>query len=200
MHLMGKRVPEGPPELLLLPQPGVWVTLQDVEDYARACIDVCGPEGWRMQWDDAVRRLGCCKINQRVISISRFFAETYLFKDPELIRRTVLHELAHALAWEKYHERNHGPAWHYMCYCLGISDERSVCHCDDFAPRERRRAPLFALCHKETGEVYRYYYRRPRLSAYKLRFCYIPGKKKSTYGKLNIIDLRPEGSPSNESA
>lgn len=182
---------DGETGLVLLPEPREWGSLADVEAYAHSCIDICGPEGWRMQWDRAVRRLGCCKIHQRVISISRYFAESYLHRDPELIRRTVLHELAHALAWEYYRERNHGEAWHHFCCQLGIPDERSVCKCEDFSPAERRREPLFALCNKETGEVYRYYYRSPRITPRKLSRCYIPGQKTATYGKLQIVDLRP---------
>lgn len=188
---MRRRLTDDETAPVLLPEPREWTSLADVEAYACACIDICGPEGWRMQWDHAVRRLGCCRIHQRVISISRYFAETYLHKDPELIRRTVLHELAHALAWEYCRERNHGKAWRRICCQLGISGERSVCKCEDFSPVEKRREPLFALCNRETGEVYRYYYRSPRITPRRLRRCYIPGQKDATLGKLQIVDLRP---------
>ena len=192
-HMRG-RIPQEDPMLLLLPQPKEWKSLQDVADYARACIEVCGPPGWDVVWDRAVKRLGCCMFNRRVLSFSRFFVQTYLDKDQELIRRTVLHELAHALAWEKYRERGHGPAWHRACCALGIADERSVCKCDDFAPPERQKKPTYALCHAITGEVYRYYYRKPNYSAYRLRLSYIPGQRAQTLGKLKLIDLREQES------
>lgn len=190
MERMRGRLPQEEPRMLLIPQPKQWQSLQDVEDYARACIEMCCPPGWSVVWDRAVKRLGCCKFNKRVLSFSRFFVESYLQKDPELIRRTVLHELAHAMAWEKYRERGHGPAWRRACCALGIADERSVCKCDDFAPPERKRQALYALCHADTGEVYRYYYRRPNYSVRRLRLSYIPGQRDHTLGKLRLVDLR----------
>ena len=174
MERMRGRLPQEEPRMLLIPQPKQWQSLQDVEDYARACIEMCCPPGWSVVWDRAVKRLGCCKFNKRVLSFSRFFVESYLQKDPELIRRTVLHELAHAMAWEKYRERGHGPAWRRAC-C---------------APPERKRQALYALCHADTGEVYRYYYRKPNYSVRRLRLSYIPGQRDHTLGKLRLVDLR----------
>lgn len=189
---MKKRVPEYA-EPVLLPQVSAWESLADVERYARACMDVCGLGDWALVWDRAIRRLGCCKMSRRTLSFSRYYVEAYLPRDQESIRRTILHELAHALAWEKHRDRGHGEAWRYWCAVLGIPGEKSVCRCDDFAPPERSaQEPKYALCHAETGEIYRYYYRKPRLSARKLRFCYLPGKKEATFGKLRIVSLLPE--------
>lgn len=192
MNGMKGRLPQEAPKLLLLPQHGTWKSLQDVSEYARACIEVCGPPGWDIVWDRAVKRLGCCVFNKRVLSFSRFFVEAYLGKDQELIRRTVLHELAHALAWERYRERGHGPAWRRACCELGIADERSICKCDDFTPPGLQKKPIYALCHADTGEVYRYYYRKPNYSDYRLRLNYIPGRRSNTLGKLRLIDLREQ--------
>lgn len=185
---MSKRIPEHV-EPVLLPHAGEWKSADDVAAYARACMAQCGLGEWCMEWDRAVRRLGCCRMSRRVISLSRYFVEAYLTRDHEVIRRTVLHELAHALAWELYRERGHGAAWHYCCAVLGIPDETSACRCEDFTPPHLRKQPRYALCHADTGEIYRYYLRKPQMSARKLKNCYIPGKKESTLGKLCIISL-----------
>ncbi len=176
----------------MLPTPGVWKELQDVEGYVRDCLAMCASPGWTMAWDRAVKRLGCCHLSEKFVSLSRYFVEAYLEKDQELIRRTVLHELAHVRAWEKYHERGHGTAWRRACAELGIAGERSVCACEDFGPSVpgRERKAHYALCHKETGEIYRYYYRKPKLNERRLMHCYMPGRKKETYGKLKLVELK----------
>lgn len=194
---MNKRLPEHLVPVLL-PQRSVWRELEDVAAYARACMEVCGLEGWTMQWDRAVRRLGCCKMTRRVLSLSRYFVEAYLQSDPELIRRTILHELAHALAWKHAGEHGHGDAWRYYCAVLGIPGEKSACKCKDFAPPEHpSHRARYALCHRETGEVYRYYSRAPRMSTRKLAICYIPGKKAETLGKLCFRYLGEEDDGAN---
>lgn len=174
---------------IILPQSHGWDTPAEVEAFACACMELCGLQGWSFAWDRAVRRLGCCKMRQRTLSLSRYFVEAYLQRDCGLIRNTILHELAHALAWERHNERGHGAAWHYWCAVLGIPDEKSVCKCEDFTPDRLRRQPKYALCHCETREIFRYYSRMPKMSARKLKSCYIPGKKDHTLGKLCIISL-----------
>lgn len=186
---MRGRLPESI-EPLLLPQAGEWRSAEDVAAYARACMQACGLVGWGFEWDRAVRRLGCCKMSQCSISLSRHFVAAYLGREPEFIRRTVLHELAHALAWLHHRERGHGAAWRLWCGALGIPGEKSACKCEDFAPAHYKRRPAqYALCHAETGEIYRYYTRRPSISPRKLKFCYIPGKKVATLGKLCVVSL-----------
>lgn len=193
MPPMSKRMSPSPVPLLL-PQAGEWSSVADVEAYVRACLQVCGLEDWQLLWDRAFRRLGCCKMSRRVISLSRYFVQAYLPKEPQFIRTTILHELAHALAWVHQRETKHGPAWRYWCAALGIPGEKASCRCDDFTPQHLRRRRKYALCHRETGEVYRYYSRRPQISAQKLASAFIRGKKAETFGKLCLVlvDFTPE--------
>lgn len=178
----------------LLPPAGVWRSAADVEQYACSCMQLCGLADWSFGWDRSVKRLGCCKMTRRSISLSRHFVAAYLERDPELIRRTILHELAHALAWLYQRERVHGPAWRSWCAALGIAGEKATCKCDAFGPADLLKTRArYALCHCETGEVYRYYTRRPSIPAHKLARYYIPGKKDATLGKLCLISLPQEG-------
>ena len=176
---------------ITLPPALQWYNEEDVESYARLCMHVCGLLDWDFAWDRSVCRLGCCKMTRRIISLSRHFVAAYLERDQDLIRRTILHELAHAMAWVHNKERNHGAAWRAWCAALGIPGERASCNCEPFEPADhRRRQVRYVLCHAETGEIYRHYQRRPQISEQKLKRCYIPGQKASTLGKLRIISLQ----------
>lgn len=51
-------------------------------------------QGWRFRWDSARKRLGQCTYSTRTISMSRYMATE---ADTELVKQTLLHEVAHAL-------------------------------------------------------------------------------------------------------
>ncbi len=173
-----------------LPEKGDWQSEEDVAAYACLCLRAAGLHQWRFGWDRAARRLGCCKPQQQVISLSCHFLRHYLHRDQQLIQRTILHELAHALAWARHKAGGHGEMWRSYCAALGIPGEKARCHCEDFAPASiRTRRPRYALCNKETGELFYRYKAKPRLTPQRLATAYIPGRKKETLGKLCIIPL-----------
>jgi hypothetical protein len=169
-----------------LPPCGEWQCAEDVAAWASACLVALLPPGWSFGWDRAVRRLGCCQFARRRITLSRYFVAAYLVKDAELVRRTVLHELAHALTMEHHRTTGHGRLWQYYCGLLGIAGERASCRCDDFAPSGRKRPIRYVLCHRETGEVFRRYRARPCMSTRRLAQCYIRGRREETFGMLIV--------------
>lgn len=169
----------------------------DVAGWAAACFAALGLVGWSYGTDRAIRRLGCCRAGQRRITLSRYFLEYYLPRDAEMVRRTLLHELAHALAWERQRSLGHGRVWRSYCAALGIPDERATTRCDDFAPPRPPRPPRYALVHDTTGEVFRRYVSRPRRSAAQLRRCYIPGRREETLGHLVVRSLKEMQNPGN---
>ena len=173
-------------ELEELPQVEAWSHPDDVRAYALGCLAAVGLQHWQFAWDRAVRRLGCCNWLKRQISLSRHFVEHYLPRDIEMIRRTVLHELAHALAMTHHRQTGHRGWWKYYCECLGIPGEKSCCKCDDFAPESRRPTSGYVLCHCDTGEVFRHYRAKPRRSEAALARTYIRGRKEDTLGKLIV--------------
>lgn len=183
-----------PLHALQLPPPlSAPATPDAVQDYALACMQATGLSAWQFGWDRAIRRLGCCRYRLRRITLSRHFVARFCVEHPQLICRTVLHEIAHALAFIHHKETGHGRFWKHYCALLGIPDEKSRCKCADFAP-QNRPAPTYryALCHCETGEVFHRYQRRPRRSARKLRQTYILGRKAETLGKLCIVPVSSE--------
>ena len=171
------------PHIPLPPRPA-GATPAEVEQYAAACLAHLHLQDWHFGWDKTSRRLGCCKMQQRRISLSRYYAEAYATREPVQLWRTLLHELAHALAWHYHRSTGHGSIWKRYCTALGIPGERASVRGIEFtAPRSE---PRFNLCHQETGEIFRTYIRKPRLSASRLKACYIPGRKAETLGKLTI--------------
>ncbi len=172
--------------MALLPEAGVWSCADDVAAYARACLNALSLCAWSFGWDRARRRLGCCWCARRRITLSRYFVEAYRASRPELVRRTLLHELAHALAWTHHRSHGHDAAWRRYCVALGIPGERATCREADFAFLGEGEHPRYALVHELTGEVFAFYSRRPRRRPERLRFCYIPGRKEETLGRLVV--------------
>lgn len=179
-------MPRKATDVVSLPQVAAWTRLEDVEAYASECMAAVGLQSWHFAWDRALRRLGCCDWLKRRISLSRYFVEYYLSRDIEMIRRTVLHELAHALAMTRHRQTGHRGWWVHYCEQLGIPGEKSSCKCDDFAPASKRRASGYVLCHCDTGEVFRRYRSKPRRTDAELARIYIRGRKEDTLGKLVV--------------
>jgi hypothetical protein len=71
---------------------------------------------WRLTFDFARRRAGACFPNKKLISISRHHIE---LNEWSTIKDTLVHEVAHALAWERFRERGHGPQWRKQVAKLG---------------------------------------------------------------------------------
>ncbi len=180
-------------EPYILPTPGAWNDAADVAAWVERCLVAVGLFGWCFGWDRAVKRLGCCHYTKRRITLSRYYVGAYLAKDAEMVRRTILHELAHALAMVHHRAAGHGRVWKHFCGLLGLEGEKASCRCDDFAPAGYRpRRTRYVLCHRETGEVFHRYVSRPRLSVARLARTYIRGRKDETLGKLVILSVNDE--------
>lgn len=75
-------------------------------------------QGWRFDFDTAVRRFGCCKYSQKRITLSQKLTS---LNDEARVTNTILHEIAHALAG---HKAGHGPAWKAKAVMIGCDGER----------------------------------------------------------------------------
>ncbi len=178
--------------IALPPRDAPFGSPEGVALYAQRCLEALQLRGWQFAYDRAVRRLGCCRPAQRRISLSRAFTLYYLPRDEALIERTLRHELAHALAWERRRSRGHGRVWQSYCAALGIPGERATSVCEDFAPASAPRKVRYLLCHRLTGEVFRSYTRAPRRSAAAWSRCYIPHRRAETLGFLELRAVPPE--------
>lgn len=77
-----------------------------------------GLSDWTFEIDRAKMRCGCCHYDTRKITLSKHYI--YAPHVPFVaIHRTILHEVAHALAG---YEANHGPEWIAKCNEIGYLD------------------------------------------------------------------------------
>ena len=140
-------------------QSGERDSFRNIETYARLKMDELGLADWQFGWDRAKRRLGVCRLLEKSITISIHFVRANL-ETPHEIRDTILHEIAHALAWTRHGERTHGPRWKQIC----------------------RYRYLLRL--KTTGEIVGKYHRRPSFAKYLKRMA-LKGRPE-TLGQLEL--------------
>lgn len=91
--------------------------------------------GWRFELDGAKRRLGCCHRDSMVISVSKHLSA---LNGPEIIRNTMLHEIAHALAGPG---AGHGRKWQSLAISIGCDGQR--CYSGTVAVP---KAPYIGVC------------------------------------------------------
>lgn len=70
-------------------------------------------KGWKFKFDNAKTRLGYCSYVDKTISISKNYIK---LNGQELVRDTLLHEIAHALCDESV---GHGRKWRAVCQEIG---------------------------------------------------------------------------------
>ena len=153
--------------------------MMGAESFACEQLELWGLEGWSFRWDHARCRLGSCRYDSREITLSMYFVGCNPHLE-DLIRDTVLHEIAHALAWVHSQEKGHGKGWKAWCLRVGASPRASV-KGGQLASLPHR----YLIRHKETGEIYGRYYRLPRFSRWVKRMM-IRGKPE-TLGKLELV-------------
>jgi len=94
-------------------------------DLATQLMEVHGLKGWRVKLDHARRRAGQCDFRARTISLSRHYVR---HAEPNHIRDTILHEIAHALVGPRH---GHDVVWRQKAREIGCSANR--CHTLKFA-------------------------------------------------------------------
>jgi predicted SprT family Zn-dependent metalloprotease len=77
-----------------------------------------GLSDWSFAFNRSKRQMGCCCYGPKVIELSRHFVER---NDLDLIRDTLLHEIAHALVGPGH---GHDAVWKAMCLRIGAKPER----------------------------------------------------------------------------
>ncbi len=153
----------------------------------QASIDHHNLTGWSGGLDTAVKRFGVCNISKKHISLSRKLCE---LNSDEEVTDTILHEIAHALAFERHGENcGHDHRWKSICVEIGARPE--ACYDNNVVQPD---AP-WQLVHKTTGEVFRSYYKKPRR---KWGQVWIRGRKQETYGQLTIRASNNMSSPASE--
>ena len=159
-------------------------SFRDIEIYARLKMDELGLPDWKFGWDRARRRLGVCRLLEKSISLSVHFVRANL-EAPHEIRDTILHEIAHALAWTRHGERTHGPRWKQICREIGAVP------CAAAKPDAIRVTTYkYLLRLKTTGEVVGKYHRRPAFAKHLKRMAL--KSRPDTLGQLELAPYEKE--------
>jgi hypothetical protein len=139
-----------------------------------------GLSDWTGGLDNARRRFGMCNFSKKHISLSRPLCE---LNDETEVRDTVLHEIAHALAWKR-HGKNCGHDKRWKAICVEIGARPQACYDDGVV---QPTAP-WVLVHRDTGEVFRTYLKFPSRDWSNV---WIRGRKADTLGKLEVRSNQP---------
>jgi len=75
-------------------------------------------ESWSISFDNAKRRAGMCRMSTKDISLSVSHIEN---KNIDIIRDTILHEFAHAIAYELHSDTGHGAQWKKIARSIGAA-------------------------------------------------------------------------------
>ena len=136
-------------------------------------------ENWVFVWDTrAVRRYGQCRYSKKEIGVTKALANINTIEESKDV---VLHEIAHALTGPGH---GHNFVWKRMCRQVGARPER--CYTSEHnGGTVKTTKGKYKLINKDTGEVYKYYYRRPRTKNWD--GIWLRGKKRETEGKLQVV-------------
>ena len=157
------------------------IKLHKVKEFALQKMEEWGliEEGWSFVWDTrAVRRYGQCRYRKREIGVTKVLANLNTIEETKDV---VLHEIAHALTGPGH---GHDFVWKRMCRKVGARPERCYTP-EDKGGTVKTTKGKYKLINRDTGEVYRYYYRRPKHKDWSTRW--VTGKKAQTYGKLQVV-------------
>jgi predicted SprT family Zn-dependent metalloprotease len=126
------------------------MTLEAARALATGLMARHGLRDWNFAFDRARKRLGSCQPSLRRITLS---AALTRLNDEDVVRDTILHEIAHALTPGD----GHGARWRATCRRLGARPERLVPSHEVVLPP----APHVLVCDRCGGRYPRY--RRSRL-------------------------------------
>jgi SprT protein len=118
---------------------------------ANRLLPAHGLHGWSFRFNRSRVNLGLCRYGLRLIELSVYFVER---NPPEMVKDTLLHEIAHGLAGR---EAGHGPAWKAACLRVGARPERLSFEADMPEGRWQARCGCCGLLHHK--------HRRPKWMA-----------------------------------
>lgn len=151
--------------------------------FAHDVLDKWGLENWSFQYNKRIKKtLGRCFHYRKLIEISYDYAQS---ADQKEVEDTILHEIAHALAGP---EAGHGPIWKRWARELGAEDKQ-------FASVQKaysgKRAPKYVVHYK--GKIVKTYVKKPSTkSVNNIKYMYLQGRKRETYGRLQLEQYDPQ--------
>lgn len=181
-----------------LPEPAAWRAAEDVQAYVNRCLQHCGMSDWE------------CRIHAHAVCSGGVAAARLLWQEKQLLisphilargsveaRVRIVHELVHLLdctLTDHWHEA-HFPSWKRWAMALGAPGLRpqnkrlvELPPAAPHAPAESAapKKEFYVLCHRETGEVFRRYAKRPGYTIAQLAELSIRKREPETQGKLCV--------------
>ena len=157
------------------------IKLHEIKQYALEQMEKweLTEQGWSFVWDTrAVRRYGQCRYSKKEIGITKVLANLNTIEETKDV---VLHEIAHALTGPGH---GHDWVWKQKCVLVGARPERCY-KSEDRGGTVKTTKGKYKLINKDTGKVYRYYYRRPKHKNWD--GVWLQGKRQETEGKLQVV-------------
>ena len=156
------------------------IKLHKIKEFALEEMDKWGltEQGWSFVWDiKAVRRYGQCRYSKKEIGVTKKLANINTIEESKDV---VLHEVAHAMTGRGH---GHDNVWKRWCRKVGATPER--CYRSEInGGTVKTLKGKYVLVNKNTGEIYKTYYRKPKKMDWSGRW--ISGKKSKTYGQLAV--------------
>jgi predicted SprT family Zn-dependent metalloprotease len=157
------------------------IKLHEIKEWARKQMNLHGLNKWTFVWDTrAVRRYGQCRYHKKEIGITKKLANINTFEESQDV---VLHEIAHALVGRGH---GHNEVWRNKCIEIGAKPEQYY-QPEDRGGTVKQLKAKYLLVNKNTGEVYKKYWRKPKAKDWSTRW--MRGNKSGTLGKLKVIDV-----------
>src|SRR6266849_4598630 len=91
---------------------------EEILRFASGLLSAHGLHDWSFAFNRRKQEMGLCYFGSKCIELSVHFIER---NDDEVIRDTLLHEIAHALVVPGH---GHGPCWKQKCLEIGARPER----------------------------------------------------------------------------
>ena len=110
------------------------MTLEEAEGMVAAFMRLYSLHGWKFEWMQPrkkFRRAGQCAWSRKTIMLQPYFARCNY---PFIVKRTVLHEIAHALVGAR---NGHNRVWKEMA--IKIGDDGGVRYGKEVKKRLRRK-------------------------------------------------------------
>jgi predicted SprT family Zn-dependent metalloprotease len=131
---------------------------EEIGRFARQLLANYGLGDWSVTFNRRKREMGLCLFEPKLIQLSLHFVR---LNSDELVRDTILHEIAHALVGPGH---GHDPVWKKKCLEVGARPERL---CDDVNMPLGRWQAVCAGC----GMLHHRHRRPKHLIGWWCRYC-----------------------------
>lgn len=150
------------------------------------CKPICARNiGYRFEWMRGRKTLGQCFFGSKIIKLSSHYVKD---NDEELVKDTILHELAHAFNYHIYEGRGHGLSWRFCCGQIGARPIRCKSESDGLIVGGHK----YVLRHIQTKEVFSKFHKWPSSTVRNIKSVYIRNRKRETYGMLEVVPVGQE--------